>query len=178
MSLALAEREVKFVRTQTIWDHHATILIHEKQFHVKYRMPYASFDKLCSMLTPSLLMSDAKSMNSCGNPSIAPPIILALTIRWLSGGSYHDIRDTGNISRASFYRLLWMGLNALNSSEALQIKLPSTQAELKSVYNGFASKSTESIMEGCVGALDGFLLLIDAPKATEAANIRSFFSGH
>ncbi len=56
MSLSLAEREFKFVHTRTNWDHHASILIHEKQFHVKYRMPYASFEKLCRLRGPLLLM--------------------------------------------------------------------------------------------------------------------------
>ena len=36
VSLALAEREVKFARTQITWEHHATMLIHEKQFDIKY----------------------------------------------------------------------------------------------------------------------------------------------
>jgi hypothetical protein len=33
-------------------------------------------------------------------------------------------------------------------------------------------------MFGCVGALDGLLLLIHTPKKDEAANLHQFFSGH
>ena len=108
VSLALAEREVKFVRTGITWEHHATMLIHEKQFDIKYRMPYASFEKLVRILEAKLYLDSSKSLSTCGHPAVAPPVILALTIRWLSGGSYHDVRDAGNISAPSFYRLLWL----------------------------------------------------------------------
>jgi hypothetical protein len=33
-------------------------------------------------------------------------------------------------------------------------------------------------MSGCVGALDGFLLLIWTPSIKESSNTRQFFSGH
>ena len=178
VSLALAEREVKFVQTRITWEHHAIMLIHEKQFDIKYRMPYASFEKLVRILEAKLYLDSSKSLSTCGHPAVAPPVILALTIRWLSGGSYHDVRDAGNISAPSFYRLLWLCLNALNSCDELKIQLPATHEEPEPVYNGFAAKSTDSVMAGCVGALDGFLLLIRTPRQNEAPNTKGFFSGH
>jgi len=33
-------------------------------------------------------------------------------------------------------------------------------------------------MSGCIGALDGLLLLIQAPSREEASNAQQFFSGH
>jgi hypothetical protein len=33
-------------------------------------------------------------------------------------------------------------------------------------------------MLGCVGALDGLLLMIQTPSRKEASNVRQFFSGH
>ena len=42
----------------------------------------------------------------------------------------------------------------------------------------FAAKSTDKVMDGCVGAVDGYLLSIVAPSSTEAPNVRSYFSGH
>ncbi len=78
------------------------MLIHEKQFDSKYRMSYETFMHLVALLEPTLRQDDGKSMNSCGQPAICPPHILGLSIRWLNGSSFHDIRDAGNFLRPSF----------------------------------------------------------------------------
>jgi hypothetical protein len=117
-------------------------------------------------------------MNSCGQLEICPPHILGLTIRWLSGSSFHDIRDAGNFSRPSFFRLLRKGLRAILTCKELQITLPNTQDELDEVLEGFKSKSIEEVMSGCVGALDGLLLLICTPTREEAPNVQIYHSGH
>jgi hypothetical protein len=178
LSLNLASREAKYHRLRISWDNHATMLIHEKQFDSKYRMSYESFMHLVTLLEPNLRQDDRKSMNSCGQLAICPPHILGLTIRWLSGSSFHDIRDAGNFSRPSFFRLLRKGLRAILTCKELQITLPNTQDELDEVLEGFKSKSTEEVMSGCVGALDGLLLLIRTPTREEAPNVRIYHSGH
>ncbi len=126
------------------------MLIHEKQFDSKYRMSYESFMRLVTLLEPNLRQDDRKSMNSCGQLAICPPHILGLTIRWLSGSSFHDIRDAGNFSRPSFFCLLRKGLRAILTCKELQITLPNTQDELDEVLEGFKSKSIEEVMSGCV----------------------------
>jgi hypothetical protein len=45
-------------------------------------------------------------------------------------------------------------------------ELPSTLEELDGLKDGFANKSRDGIMRGCIGALDGFLLRIVAPLPT------------
>ena len=127
LSLNLASREAKYHRIRISWENHATMLIHEKQFDSKYRMSYESFMRLVTLLEPNLRQDDRKSMNSCGQLAICPPHILGLTIRWLSGSSFHDIRDAGNFSRPSFFRLLRKGLRAILTCKELQITLPNTQ---------------------------------------------------
>ncbi len=133
---------------------------------------------LAKLLEPRLAQNNRKSFNSCGQPAICPPHILGLTICWLSGGSYHDIRDTGNFSAPTFFRLLKKGLYAILHCEELQFQLPTTKEELDELAEGFKFKSTEGIMAGCVGALDGLLLLICTPTRKEASNVRQFYSGH
>ncbi len=128
---------------------------HEKQFDSKYRISYESFMHLVTLLEPSLRQDDQKSMNSCGQPVICPPHMLGLTIWRLSGSSFHDTRDASNFLRPSFFRLFHKGLHAILTCKQLQITLPNTQDELDEGKN----KSTEEVMSGCVGALDGLLLL-------------------
>ncbi len=134
---------------------------------------------LLQIIEPKLLQSHTMSILSwCGQLPLCPGHILGLTIRWLSGGSYHDIQDAGNFSKPTFFHLLWLGLNALNSCNELKMKLPQTENELEEVWDGFTKKSTDGVMSACVGASDGFLFLIRTPRRREATNSRLYFSGH
>jgi len=160
-------------------ERHALILCNEKQFDSKYRMSNDAFKKLVSILEPALEQNNAKSINSCKELAISPSHILGLTIRWCSGSSFHDLRDAGNFSRSTFFWLLWKGIIHCTR---LQMILPRTTNELEDVKKGFESKSTENIMSGCVGALDGFLLLIRMPSQREFSagitrNWRNHFQG-
>jgi hypothetical protein len=174
ITIGLSERETKFHRCRVAWENHALILHHEKQFDSKYRMSYGSFKKLVALLHPALEQNNTKSVNSCGELAICPSHILGLRIRWLSGSSFHDIR----FSRVTFFRLLWKGISSIIQCKRLKIALPRITTELEAVKKGFESKSMEGVMSGCVGALNGFLLLIRTPSRKEASNVRQFYSGH
>jgi len=178
LSLVLSEREAKYHCARISCDNHASMLVQEQKFDAKYHIPFESFSKLLKILEPELARSDTMSMISCGLLPVSPGHILGLTIRWLSGGSFHNIRDAGNFSKPTFYHLLWLGLIPLINCPQLQIALPETEHELDELRGGFAAKSTKGVVSGCVEALDSFLLLIRTPTRKEAANWRLFFSGH
>jgi hypothetical protein len=84
-------------------------------------------------------------------------------IRFLSGGSFHDIWTVASIFKPSFYRILWHTIDVINECHVLDFQLLSTLEEINALKDGFTSKSRDDIMHGCIGALDGFLLLIVAP---------------
>lgn len=132
---------MKYHRLRISWEHHATMLVLEKQFDSKYRMSYESFMHLVKLLEPDLQQNDCKSLNSCGQLAISPPHILGLTVRWLSGSSFHDIRDAGNFSRPTFFRLLCKGIRAILNCKEIQVQLPKTREELDEVRQGFQDKS-------------------------------------
>jgi hypothetical protein len=94
----------------------------------------------------------------------------------LSGDSYHGIRDTGNFSAPTFF-CLKKRLYAIIHCKALEFQLLATKKEVDEVAEGFKCKSTEIIMAGCVGALDGLLLLIRTPKQKKSVNVKQVFSG-
>jgi hypothetical protein len=73
-----------------------------------------------------LEQNNTKSMNSCGELAICPSHILGLMIHWLSGSSFHDIRDAGNFSRATFFWLLWKGISSIIQCKRLKMALPRT----------------------------------------------------
>jgi hypothetical protein len=112
-----------------------------------------------------------------GMEPICCEIMLHCTIRFLSGGSYHDIHATVSISKPSFYRLVRHTIDCINKMEALDVQLPSID-QLNSICDGFKRISTDNVMNGYVRSLDGHLLRITAPSFAECQNVTAYFSGH
>jgi hypothetical protein len=156
--------------------HHVESLHHENLFHVKYRMSLDSFNKLLNLLCPTMQLND-KYAAMTGMEPICCEIMLHCTIRFLLGGSYHDIHATVSISKPSFYHLVWHTIDCINKLEALDVQLPSID-QLNSIRDGFKRISTDGVMNGCVGSLDGYLLRITAPSFAECRNVTAYFSGH
>ena len=161
------------------WKLHIHTLLHEGQFCSMYHMSYPSFYKILQLLSPKLQV-DAKQSRCCtgGEDLIGPELSLHCTLRYLAGGSYHDIRTSAGLSKASFYNAVHGGLDALISCDALKLVYPSTLPELKAKANAFKARSSNGALDGCVGALDGWLCHIEVPSATETPNVTSYFSGH
>ena len=63
--------------------------------------------------------------------------------------------------------------------DLLKIKFPTSAAEICSVQSGFCSISSNRVITGCVGAIDGLLVVIKCPsmKASDN-NPSSYYSGH
>jgi hypothetical protein len=76
------------------------MLHHENQVDSKYYMSCKSFMKLVNLFMPSIEQNKRKIVNSCREAAISLQHILGLTFHWLSGSSFHDIRDEG------FFRVL------------------------------------------------------------------------
>jgi hypothetical protein len=98
-------------------------------------------------------------------------------IRFLLDGSYRNICATFSISKPSFYRLVWHTIDCINKMEALDVKLPSV-GQLNYIWGGFKRISTDGVMNGCVGSLDGCLLRITTPSCAKCWNVAAYFSGH
>jgi hypothetical protein len=112
-----------------------------------------------------------------GSEPISCEIMLHCAIGFLAGGFYHGIRATVHISKASFFRLVWHTIDAINCCEFLDVTL-STLHDLSSLRATFRNISYCGVMDGCVGALDGYLTRITAPSNTECGNVGAYFSGH
>jgi len=141
-------------------------------------MSLDSFNKLLDLLTPALRLKEQFAIVSGFEP-ICCEVMLHCAIRYLAGGSYHDIRATAHISKPSFFRLLWHTIDAINSCPALAVELPEpTAGGLSLLRAGFRGISYCGVMDGCVGALDGYLMRITAPSHAECGNVTAYFSGH
>jgi hypothetical protein len=175
-SEALVERGIKWHGVRMKWHLHAEMLIHENLFDSMYHMSLPKFNKLLDLLSPQLQLKERYATISGGEP-IQCELMLHCMIRFLSGGSFHDIQTVASISKPSFYRILWHTIEVINACHVLDFQLPSTLEELNALKDGFASKSTDKLMHGYIGALDGFLLRIAAPPAKIVGNVSSYYSG-
>ena len=65
------------------------------------------------------------------------------------------------------------------NSDQLQIRLPTTVTEWEEVRSGFGSKSSGGIINGCVGAIDGFFQRPLTPNEKDCDNNQTaYFLGH
>lgn len=170
------ERNASQCDQRLTWEQYVNYHIAQGTFERRLRMSKESFDKLLGFVREPLMVNETKANLRGG--SIVPELCLYCTIRWLAGGSYLDITDICGISKSSFYRVVWKTITAICKVDSLCPKFPKTNEELGEAMKGFASKSTDGIIDNCVGVVDGYLLRIKVPSKDEVKNVKSFFSGH
>jgi DDE superfamily endonuclease len=158
------------------WEEYSLVHVARGTFDIRLRMSLDSFNKLLGFIRDDLLVVETKAKLRGG--SIVPELCLYCTIRWLAGGSYLDITDVSGISKSSFYRVVWKTITAICKCQPLRPKFPKTNDEIGEAVRGFASLSTDGVIDNCVGVIDGYLLRIKVPCTREAKNVKSFFSGH
>jgi hypothetical protein len=165
------------------WNNFCELHGHRAEFKRHLRMTHLSFTKLLASLRLQLEVNQHRANQRGG--AILPEICLYVCIRFLAGGSYSDIRFFTGLSVASFYRVVWKTIHAINNMKGdpvaaslLGIKFPSSIEEAEQAAQGFQSISTQGCIWNCVAVVDGYHLQITTPSKKEAKNVRSFFSGH
>jgi hypothetical protein len=70
-------------------------------------------------------------------------------------------------------------MQALLNCKELDIVFPDTNEDLKSTKSKKFEKSSERIMIGCVGAIDGLFVKVCRPSMKDCGyNPKAYFSGH
>ena len=172
------QRKDPHCREKLVWNDHVAKLNRDGPFgfHNGCRMHHPAFMKLCNLIEPEVIKICKFAPNHEGVMTVE--VALHCTIRWLSGGSWFDIRDVVGISKSSFCHCCHRCIQAINQCEALSFKFPETPVEVAKAAAGFRKISSHGVMEGCVGAMDGLLVKIRTPKSKEVAHVKSFHSGH
>lgn len=172
------------VRCRVKWESHVAELLEEPNAFFKlYRMTYPSFQKLCSLVHP-FCYNDQRQCNRLSNNrsqglgAITVEIAMHCLLRWLAGGSHLDIRIGVGISVRSFYRACYKCVDAILKIEQLAYHFPKTQQEINEAASHFQQCSARNVIQGCVACLDGLLLRIKVPSASETGHVKSYFSGH
>ena len=97
---------------------------------------------------------------------------------YVGGGYYYDIWLYAGISMMAFHWCMHCCMNAILQCDRLKYIFPTTAQEIEQSIKEFAEISTNQVIDGCVGCIDGFLLQIQTPSATETGNVKAYFSGH
>lgn len=170
------KRRKRWLHLRLDWALHARKLQHERLFEKTYGMPLVAFENLIEIIKPTVLRNTSRSR--CPQP-VSIQIITGAAIRYLRGGRVTDVKDIFGLSRSEVYASRDSFLNAVLQSDELRVKMPTTPEEWESIRRGFHSKSSNGLVHGCVGVLDGFLAETVAPKRKEVGgNVLAFFSGH
>jgi hypothetical protein len=147
------------------------------EFLRHFRMTRAAFDKLLAEISPLLVQRNVQqAINSSGSPLTARTK-LAVTLRWLAGGSYLDITRLYGVATKSFFHAngpLWPVIDAINAAFSIEFPIDDTEY-LDRVSRGFA-RFTDQRMTKCVSAIDGWLMETRQPNLGEVASVNAYYN--
>jgi hypothetical protein len=144
-------------------------------FKRMFRVDRASFDEVLERIEPYIkCRNEVKAINSSGAP-IVLKTRLAVTLRWLAGGSYLDLCFAWGVGTSTFYHpdgVLWPTLEAI--AAAFEIGLPvDDPLKLEELARGFDEHSC-GILKGCVIAIDGFGVSTQQPYESEVIRPKDY----
>ena len=88
------------------------------------------------------------------------------------------MRDLFGTSQSRVYTIQDEFLNAVLGCDELQLT-PLSRLNLQRLNKDFTSTSTDGVLRGCMGAMDGMLQPVNCPTLKESnGNQRSYHSGH
>jgi hypothetical protein len=175
-------REARYIRPRNNTDFLVTArhYLHEQEFNTVFRMKPESFTLLVSWIKPYLVVNELQSKrSSSGIPPLTTEMMLLCLLWYLAGGNPQQIRDRAQCSRATFYVVVWRVMDAIHRLPQMKITRPRNIEGLNELRRGFTSISTKGIMDGCVGAIDGYLCTINPPPPESVQNkVTEYWSGH
>lgn len=162
----------KFILRKTM--HDLTAMLTDSAFKLKYRVTKQVFAKIHADILP-LIEGHAKG-SRCYNSSsgkVSTEVMLALTLRYLAGGSYLDIHTETGVSRSHFFRVVWKVVDAIDRTYSLDFPMPLPSDSpveatrkalaLAKLAAAFENKSTNGVIKNAVGMIDGLLIRITNP---------------
>ena len=148
----------------------------EKDFIKCLRMPLKAFEKLHEILKDDLHKN--RRMGAKRGGVIASEIRLYITLRYLGGGSMHDIRRTFGCGKSTAYHIIHEVCHEICQNSKFEMAFPKSESECATAALGFRSISYDDAIVNCVAVLDGYLLHVEQPRKKLVGNQRVFYSGH
>lgn len=144
-------------------------------FERMFRMDRCTFESVLDRISSFIkLPNEVKGTNSSG--SVIPlKTRLAVTLRWLAGGSYLDLCFSWGISSSTFYHssgVLWPTLEALDAAYSMGLPFDDEE-QLEALSSEFRYHSG-GILDGCIMAIDGFAVLTRQPFRNEVQRPKDY----
>eukprot|EP00903_Cladosiphon_okamuranus_P005785 g5732.t1 len=149
-------------------------MLQDHTFSLRFRMDYVDFIVL-DLLRPALKRND--EMGLLRNGSVPAEHQVAMTLRWLAGGSIYECMDGHVIARSTAYSITSRVIRAMNSCPELNCKWPEGE-DVTRAAGLFRNRSSFGVIRKCIGAIDGLFIRLIKPTARETAEPNSYFSGH
>ena len=105
---------------------------------------------------------------------ISNKIKLAVTLRWLAGGSYLDLTWEFKVYNPSIYSedgILWTTIHAID--KVIPLAFPIDEAELQKIADEFSVPS-HGIIQFIVGAFDGLIIKTRQPSLAECSHPNAY----
>lgn len=148
----------------------------DSNFKRMFRLNRLVFYELLSHLDIEPSSKGKINSQNCSGSFICGETRLAVTLRWLAGGSHHDIAHLFGVSVDNFFQangVLWPTIEAID--QYLKIEFPTNEPELQNIANGFA-KYTLPCFNGCIMAVDGIIIRTRCPYLSEVENTQVYFN--
>lgn len=172
----------------------------DEKFRRTFRMTRECFQQLCFKIERAIGEKEFRSEDYLQDPSnyrdfrlykshmirfggyISGEIKLAITLRLLAGASYLDLELIFKVPNHTIYRIFHHVLKQwICNDKVLQIdfyKDGSDIAAMKQTSKSFAQGTSKGIIGGCIGAIDGLLIKMEAPSKSRdnVKNVSNFYS--
>ena len=158
---------------------HVKTLEHENLFARNYHLSLQAIMSLVDMFNLYMAYDYAKYRYINTQQPAQAEFTIVIGLSWHTGGSYPDLKNVYSCSMDTIYKHRLLFIQAVSMCDLLEIRFPTSAAEICSVHAGFCNISFNKVITACVGAIDGLLVVIKCPsmKASDN-NPSSYYSGH
>jgi hypothetical protein len=143
-------------------------LLSDNDFKRMFRLSRNAFNFLFEILQDAYIESDEIKAKASSGSTISLRTKLAVSLRWLAGGSYLDLCFAFGIAKGSFFHadgVLWGTLTLID--EALKIEFPFHDvSKLEQIAEGF-NRFSHQRLSNCVMAIDGWVCRTRQPRRDE-----------
>jgi hypothetical protein len=171
-TMAMGSRCALWKRERILWQDYCGSML-RSEFTRMFRMDPLTFAYLVGALSPRIDRNFVQAERAGGY--ISPELRVAMTIRWLAGGSYLDLKVHMGVATSTFYDIAEDVCDAI--IETFPIKFDTSRDALKERAAEFALRQRPHmrVFRGVVGAIDGLLVKIRCPWKSEVGMPRTFF---
>ena len=147
-----------------------------REFRNSYGLSREIFESLVDVIRDDV--TDSRKDPRC----MSAEVKLAMTLRWLRGGSYLDILALYGCSKQTFYRVVYRVMVAINKHHTLplvnaikEMHATGSSSTLARIAAGFAAY-TDGIIAYCIGAIDGVQVAIVKPSRRACPNPTAYYN--